>query len=349
MLPETAPRGHSKRLIVILTPTSNRSAGGVERFASLLVEQLSENFEVVLHEAPPVESKWARRFGLTAIMRARRSRIALKSMSPDILITNGALGAVGGGPWQHIHVYHGTLPSHSFADRAGRRWRDWLVSGAIGGGLCEFLSGVGATRVAVSNSAADEVRRHYRFRRPIVIENGVRIASPRPDSVPRELVLFVGRRESRKGYETAVRAASIAGSMLSVAGPGHDERTNDLGLLTEPEVAAALRKSVALILPTKYEACSLAILEAISHGCPVITTRVGWIRDLEKAVPAYSKLLIPAESPAAIASVLVRLKGGDKDLWRAVADAQQLVMSRNSLESFGKKWTSVVREGQVRS
>ena len=130
------------------------------------------------------------------------------------------------------------------------------------GGLAEVLSGLRAYRVAVSDSAAREVRRYYGLRVHQVIENSVPIPEGVHENPPKEGFLYVGRRESRKGYELAVEVASGLGEQLRVAGPGTDPRTCDLGVLDYQALSQEYRRAAALIFPTKYEACSYVVLEA---------------------------------------------------------------------------------------
>lgn len=333
----------AKLRVVILSSSADGTVGGVERFSQNLAEQLRSFADVSIVIAPECPSKWARRLGLVGACRSWAARREIRSANPNVLITNGAMGWVGRTEARHIHVYHGTMPCHSLADRSQKRFREWFVAGVVGGGFCEWLSGLWATRVAVSASVQSEVANWYGFR-TIVIENGVRLRTL--GSASRSGLVFVGRRESRKGYEVAVATAAKMGDTLVVAGPGIDVRTRNLGQLQEPEVSALMQKALAFIFPTRYEACSLAILEAMMSGCPVITTSVGWMKSLLVAVPEYSLLIDDSRDPYKMASTVLALEDPGSPHWRAVEAAHYWVIKHNSLESFGRSWIGLVFAGK---
>ncbi len=269
-------------------------------------------------------------------------RAQLREFSPDLVISNGTLGFFGSTRWPRIHVFHGTMVAHSLADRASRSYRDWLIKGVIGGGLSEILSGLGSFRVAVSKSCAREMRRFYLLKADRVIPNGVHI--PEIAKTERRGYIFVGRRESRKGYELAIQVAQAANVTLSVAGPGTDTRTHDLGTLDSQQLRELYATSEAMIFPSNYEACSLAILEALSNGCPVITTSVGWIPELLTEVPNYMLLLGDAKDVATFSRPVQLLSAGDEAVLKAVEDAVAWTRENNSYERFSERWLKVVKE-----
>lgn len=112
-----------------------------------------------------------------------------------------------------------------------------------------------------------------------------------PPTPPREGLLFVGRLTREKGLPLLLEAWERAGrpfGTLTIVGNG-PERTRSLaralssdpsvvylGSLDRAGVNAALRACAAVVVPsTAPEALSLVVLEAFSHGRPVLATRVG--------------------------------------------------------------------------
>jgi glycosyltransferase involved in cell wall biosynthesis len=150
--------------------------------------------------------------------------------------------------------------------------------------------------VAVSGKIAAELQTIGILRSKIeVIANGVDIAEFCPGRADRHrfglplnvpLVLFAGDiRTSRKNLYTVLQAMVVAtGCQLVVAGRlegspypalartlGIADRVYFLGMVTE---MARLMRSVDLfVFPSRYEAMSLVIVEAMASGLPVLTAK----------------------------------------------------------------------------
>ena len=125
-------------------------------------------------------------------------------------------------------------------------------------------------------------------------ENGIDVgiwqsAHGSPDrAIP--LFVFVGRLVDWKALDVVIRALDkVPSAELEVVGdgpmletwrsladePGVRGRVHFIGRLTQPEYAARLRASVALVLPSLYESGGAVVLEAMATGKPVIATRWG--------------------------------------------------------------------------
>lgn len=103
-----------------------------------------------------------------------------------------------------------------------------------------------------------------------------------PDGVP--LALFVGDiRTPRKNLDTVLRALVQASDMhLAVAGgtegSPYPALSAQLGLTSRVhflgyrrDIAALMRAADLFVFPSRYEACSLVLLEALASGLPIIT------------------------------------------------------------------------------
>ena len=104
--------------------------------------------------------------------------------------------------------------------------------------------------------------------------------SPDGPSAEGDYVLAVGTLEPRKNLDRAAEAAARAGVELRVVGargwgsvaPNGVRR---LGEVDDAELARLLRGARALLYPSLYEGFGIPILEAMSVGTPVVTSRGG--------------------------------------------------------------------------
>ncbi len=180
-------------------------------------------------------------------------------------------------------------------------------------------------------------------------------------------VVMVGRMSPEKDVATLLRAAAIAARehsafRLEIAGGGvclPDLRrlVSDLGLgehvtfLGEvQDIPSLLRRAGLFVLSSLTEGISMTLLEAMAVGLPVVATRVGG--NPEVVVDGQTGLLVPPESPAELASAMLRLlhdpEGGHRmgragrlwveqhfDIRRMVADYEALYLRHPGHEDRG--------------
>lgn len=105
-----------------------------------------------------------------------------------------------------------------------------------------------------------------------------------PEGVP--LSLFVGDiKTNRKNLDSVLKAiAKVPGAHLAVVGKVEGspfpKMASDLGIESRvrflgfrKDVADIMRASDIFVFPSRYEACALVLVEAISSGLPVITAK----------------------------------------------------------------------------
>jgi glycosyltransferase involved in cell wall biosynthesis len=343
---EEDPRPHA----IVVSPNPPDSPGGVERSAGLVggvLKRLGWRVTIVWPHRDPPRAPYV--LGLGPLWSSRAGAARAHAAGPaELVVTNGFLGAGFPSDVPRIHIYHGTLVDDTLALRP-MPTRE-LVRRIAGGGLAERLSGRDALVVSVSNAAAEEVRRFYRVRTDIVLPNPVDTDIFRPFDratarhelgLPQDarLALFVGRPDQRKGAHLVPEAAARANYELMVAGSGQLDGARYLGVLAPPQLALAYNAADCVLLPSAYEGCSFVVLEALACGTPLITTRVGWVKDLVRAHPDYDALCVRPEV-SEIADRLTRLRElAGPELISAV---QRSIATDHSLDAYTAQWVTLL-------
>jgi glycosyltransferase involved in cell wall biosynthesis len=333
----------------VVISSSYGGAGGVERTSELLGRVLEKRgfaVEILAPERHP--PRWASRLG-AAPLYSTRALLGSLDRPTDLLITASSYGAFAPAGVPRIHVFHGTMVEHTLRGDVDLPLRE-RARRVVGDGLAEGLAGRGATTVAVSESAAREVKRYFRIDVDEVIPNGVDVNLFRPrDRIEARLrlaldpgaryALFVGRTEARKGADLLLPACERAGFELLVAGRSTLDGGRELGILSPEDTAWAYAAADCVLFPSRYEACSWVVLEAIASGTPLLTTRVGWMETFLRELPEYRALCVWPE----VADVAARLRSlvyaDHADL---TAAARRWMEQWGSYDVFAGRWGALV-------
>jgi len=336
------------RTALVVSP-SHSGAGGVERTSDLLRRVLEARgfaVDIVAPERPP--PRWAYRVGGGPLWSAHGLAPALDRPA-DLIISASSYGAWAPAGVPRIHVFHGTMVEHTLRGDLDLPLRE-RARRVLGNGLAEGAAGRGATTVAVSESAAREVRRYFRLSVDEVIPNGVdtELFKPRDRAEARERLglsprgryaLFVGRTEVRKGADLLLPACERAGYELIVAGCSTLEGGRELGILSPEDTAWAYAAADCVLFPTRYEACSWVVLEALASGTPLLTTRVGWMETFLRELPEYRALCVWPQ----VDDVAARLRSlGEDDTRGLTAAARRWMEEQGSFEVFAERWGRLV-------
>jgi glycosyltransferase involved in cell wall biosynthesis len=119
-----------------------------------------------------------------------------------------------------------------------------------------------------------------------------------PTTSKGDYFLFYGRLSREKGVDTLLKAAEKAGITLKVVGTGslyekyiaaNYKNIEFLGYKSGHELSELIRHAGFVIVPSEwYENNPLTILEAYSHGKPVIGSRIGGIPEIiEEGVTGF--------------------------------------------------------------
>ena len=189
-----------------------------------------------------------------------------------------------------------------FAGRRGWAWRPynamrWLKVAVHRGMLRSWVD----LFIAPSEHLAGWLRRSLRAARVVRLANfASEPAGAREPSRNHDRLLFAGRLGPEKGVDILLRSlAMVAESWpqvsLEIAGDGPERsRLVDLaarlglagrvvwtGRLAPDELEGRYREAGVFVLPTLWmENCPVAVLEAMSHGLPVVATRIGGLPEL---------------------------------------------------------------------
>lgn len=145
--------------------------------------------------------------------------------------------------------------------------------------------------------------------RVVVIPNFLE-PDPRQGAEDRSGVVYVGRLSVEKGVAPLLAAAELEPDIISVAGDGPlaegveraaaRGRIRHLGSLPPIEVLDAMKRSIALVVPSVwYEGFPMVVLEAFATGTPVIASRIGSLAEVID--DGITGLLVEPDDGAALA------------------------------------------------
>jgi glycosyltransferase involved in cell wall biosynthesis len=182
-----------------------------------------------------------------------------------------------------------------------------------------------------------------------VVPNMVRLpAAPVEAGRPGGYVAFAGRFGPEKGIDTLVEAARRAGLPLRLAGdpaglPGIARRapagTVFAGLLSPAEMARFYRGARFVAVPSRcLEGFGLVAAEAMSHGLPVVASRIGGLAEV--VGDGATGLLVEPGNAEELAAAMRRL-WDDPELCRRLGAAGRAKAAREySPEVFFDRLTS---------
>jgi glycosyltransferase involved in cell wall biosynthesis len=209
--------------------------------------------------------------------------------------------------------------------------------------------------IALSPSSADFLAERYGLERDRtdVIMNGIQ---PSPTRVrhrePRETVhvVSVGSVIQQKGHDLLLDAARHSRGVWQAGvlgdGPWHQTlagRAADDGLPVTfcgwaDDVAGALLDADVACLPSRWESCPYAALEAMDAGLPLVGTDVDGLRELIE--PDVTGLLVPPDDPRALAEAL-DLLAGDVGARRRMGEAARARASSFTLAGMAQRTAAV--------
>lgn len=211
-------------------------------------------------------------------------------------------------------------------DRASRGWTDRAAQAVerVLAPACDRIVAISQherRRGLEAGIAADKIT---------VVLNGVAeapIFRPAPWADERLRVLFVGRLDRQKGFDTLLDAVEpwLDRLCVRVVGKAVAGRTaprispRDIQLLgwrSMTETAAEMAAADVVVVPSRWEGFGLVALEAMRAGRPVVASDVGGLREV--VVDGETGRLVPPDSPETLMRVLATVQRHE---WAAMGAA----------------------------
>jgi UDP-glucose:(heptosyl)LPS alpha-1,3-glucosyltransferase len=293
-------------VIALLAESLDPTRGGAERAIRATARALAKKTDVRLYgpadrlgpAEPGIETVGV---ALKARSRAARARELASALSDEARRRGGTVVACGkilGADllWSHGGVHAASRDASARTSRlplpvarALRRLRPVeRVFDEIERENVEAARSKRLLWVALSNRVGRDLVERHDLPFAAVVRNGVELErfSPREEHGGREVrALFCAHAFALKGLDRAIRALAFAPSAhLTVVGRGAPGRFLELararGVAERvtwkgevPDLAPELARADVLLHPTRYDPCSLVVLEALAASVPVITTR----------------------------------------------------------------------------
>ena len=172
-------------------------------------------------------------------------------------------------------------------------------------------------------------------------------------------LLMVTRLEPIKGVDVAIRALAElthTPSVLRVLGDGQQRYVDSLRSLTEQlgvssrvdwagkfpreDLPEEYRRADLLLVPSRYEAFGVVIVEAMAAGLPVVASRVGGIADVVRNGQC-ARLVQPGD-PAELARAIEELAGDHDEIARLVREGIGQAQNFEAGAGVGK-WLEIYR------
>jgi len=226
--------------------------------------------------------------------------------------------------------------------------------------------------VANSSAAADRLRRErVSARRIAIVRNGLDMsvfAERAPRGALRRIVMVANLRRE-KGHDVLIDAAPailhrFPDARFELVGGGIEQaaltaRAAERGVLGAfsfaghcEDVANRLADADIFVLPTRSDASPNAVVEAMAAGLPIVVSDVDGVSELIE--DGRSGLLVPPDSPRALAQTLCQLMADPSAASRLGAAARQRALARHSFERMvaafeGVYLSELARAGSRRS
>jgi len=314
----------------------------------------------------PVE-RWPTRLLKDQIFAWRSARwLDANASQMDVTLANGCITRFPA-EYNAVHFVHSAWkdsPVHTSRVRSGPyAWYQWIYT-ALNARWEKLALQKAKSVIAVSEQVKDELIEIEIAPKSIkVIHNGVDTSEFRPGPVDRLslglpqnvlLALFVGEiRTPRKNLDTVLRALqSVSALHLAVVGntdqSPYPHMADDLGVSDRvhfmgyrKDVPDLMRAADLFVFPSRYEACSLVLLEAMASGLPIITAQTAGGAELIKE--SFGRVLPNPNDEDALAHALTSLTNNPNQL-EQMADEARSTAEQHTWSKMADKYLHLFKE-----
>lgn len=321
-------------------------------WSTLDTDQYAVSPDVHRHGLGMLAASQSRLRGLLAnVRRVRRLRTTLQQIQPDLILSFcDQMNIVTLQAARNLQVRKLPVPviisehSNPAKQRLSRIWEAWRSRNYPRCTKC----------VVLTDEIAQYAQRWVTAEKISVIPAA--IAPPRePPKVNRssELVLAVGRLSPEKGFDLLIEAwrkihHQIPTWQLHIAGAGSEQPSLTESARDMPSIkmlgwipnAWPLYQDASLyVLPSRYEGFPVALVEALSQGCPAIATRCS---DATMRPPLSLALeLVDTDSPEQLAGAILKL-ANQPNLRRELAEAGIKASTNFHWDTIGLLWDQLL-------
>lgn len=369
--------------VAIVSDTIPGNIGGVERFTVSISKELRKrNIEVDTYDRSAIDwqEKWYDKYFTSQrrnlqIGKATGRKIATSRVETDVIIQNSIAG------WNlrqmtsipRIVIHHGTMRGLYYIHLPPGISRQMKLSRYVGlirmKGGAEQYTATGATSVAVSSAVAEELRQYYAGINPVVIPNGIDTShfAKQERTYCRQkygigmdefVVCFTARfGVLGKGFEELRVLAEFAWKeqlqikfLIATDEIPHDWPANVMFVknVSYKELPELYSAADIFVFPTRYEGCSYSLLEAMACELPILTTRVGYAKDLHRHINEIAPFIFEKNSAEEYWKTLKQLVNKPMFLRKIGAVGAEYVRRHNSLDvmvdSYVKLITKVTKK-----
>jgi len=350
--------------VAIVTPHPVTSPGGVEKVTLLLTRVLREaGHDVKMFDRTVLQKRYRWLFR-DKVLGAYKLGYDLgrafnrESASFDAVICNGMYGWNVRHP-NAINICHGNIGDYADSSKEGMGLVSYYKTRYLDLWF-HTKSFRRKTLVVVSKRTGAECERYNKLSDYVVIENSVDVNRFRPrdggqDQLRKQLDLpsgvflglFVGRPEYRKGIDVLEKVAAglpsnhrivAAVPVKTILGKNLIPVVN----LPHEEIPSLYRGCDYFILPSRHEGCSIALLEALASGLPVLTTKVGNAWDIADADALLGRFIWSCYEPEPYLSAIHTLASDPQLCQELGRRGRDYVLTNCSLEAFRRKYLTLV-------